>query len=37
VLAVLSDRGTVDAARDDVLLARATEVVVEALGLTGQR
>ncbi len=32
VLAVLSDRGTVDAARDDALLARATEVVVEALG-----
>jgi beta-lactamase class A len=36
VLAVLSDRATVDAARDDALLARATEVVVEALGLAGR-
>ncbi|MET1075406.1 MAG: class A beta-lactamase [Umezawaea sp.] len=35
VLAVLSDRATVDAARDDVLLERATEVVVDALGLAG--
>ncbi|HEX6344417.1 class A beta-lactamase [Umezawaea sp.] len=33
VLAVLTDRDTVDATRDDVLLARATEVVVDALGL----
>jgi beta-lactamase class A len=32
VLAVLSSRATADAARDDTLLARATEVVVEALG-----
>ncbi|WP_229373144.1 class A beta-lactamase [Umezawaea beigongshangensis] len=31
VLAVLSSRATADAARDDVLLARATEVVVEVL------
>jgi beta-lactamase class A len=32
VLAVLSDRATVDATRDNALLARATEVAVEALG-----
>jgi len=32
VLAVLTDRGTIDATRDDALLARATEVVVKALG-----
>ena len=31
VLAVLSDRATIDATRDDALLARAAEVVVDAL------
>jgi beta-lactamase class A len=33
VLAVLSDRATVDATRDDALLGRATGAVVAALGL----
>lgn len=32
VLAILSDRDTVDAERDDTLIARATEVAIEALG-----
>ncbi|WNV85672.1 class A beta-lactamase [Umezawaea sp. Da 62-37] len=35
VLAVLSDRATADAVRDDALLQRATQVVVTALGLAG--